>query len=194
MGGGINAPGMSPGNGVGAQNAATAAINQMLTNPNAAAGANGLGTAGGMTTGGIAGVASNYKGTSIKIYKTRQKYQEWEFIFSLNNQQNGAGQNRNPLQPGQNGLTPGQNGQPGQPPEWGSLGSNRLGRLRGLLRVLRGNPGIGTLGETRFLGRGEKWGQPALSTRRSSIALRLDVDALGQSRQSPLFARCIVPS
>jgi hypothetical protein len=111
---GINGPGMSPGNTVGAQNVATAAINNMLTNPNPAAGANGLGTAGGMTTGGIAGVASNYKGTSIKIYKTRQKYQEWEFIFSLNDQQNAGGQNRNPLQPGQNGLTPGQPGQPGQ--------------------------------------------------------------------------------
>lgn len=59
-----------------------------------------------MTTGGIAGVASNYKGTSIKLYGGRQKYQEWEFIFSLNNQQNGAGANRNPLQPGANGLTP----------------------------------------------------------------------------------------
>jgi len=111
---GTSAPGMSPGNSVGAQNAATAAINNMLTNPNPAAGANGLGTAGGMTTGGIAGVASMYKGTSIKIYGERQKYQEWEFIFSMNNQQNGAGQNRNPLQPGQNGLTPGQSGQPGQ--------------------------------------------------------------------------------
>jgi hypothetical protein len=105
---------MSPGNTVGAQNLATTAINNMLTNPNPAAGANGLGTAGGMTTGGIAGVASNYKGTSIKIYKTRQKYQEWEFIFSLNDQQNAGGQNRNPLQPGQNGLAPGQTGQPGQ--------------------------------------------------------------------------------
>jgi hypothetical protein len=104
----------SPGNSSGAQSAGLAAIQNMLTNPNPAQGANGLGTAGGMTTGGIAGVASTYKGTSIKIYKTRQKYQEWEFIFSLNSQQNGAGTNRNPLQPGQNGLTPGQNGQPGQ--------------------------------------------------------------------------------
>jgi hypothetical protein len=107
--------GMSPGNSVATQNAATTAINNMLTNPNPQAGANGLGTAGGMTTGGIAGVASNYKGTSIKIYKTRQKYQEWEFIFSLNDQQNGAGQNKNPLQPGQNGLNPTPNGTtPGQ--------------------------------------------------------------------------------
>jgi len=125
---GFTAPGMSPGNSVGAQNAATTAINNMLTNPNPQAGG-GLGTAGGMTTGGIAGVASNYKGTSIKIYGTRQKYQEWEFIFSLNNQQNGAGQNKNPLQPGQNGLNPQQNGSaPGQN---GSPGTSPIGSTTG---------------------------------------------------------------
>ena len=102
-------PGMSPGNSAGVQNAATAAIQNMLTNPNPQTGANGVGTAGGVQ-GGIAGVASNYKGTSIKIYGTRQKYQEWEFIFSLNSQQNGNGQNRNPLM--QNGTATGQ--PPGQ--------------------------------------------------------------------------------
>jgi len=120
-GGGVNLPGMSPGNSVGAQNAATAMIGQMLTNPNPQAGVGGLGTAGGMTTGGIAGVASNYKGTSIKIYKTKQKYQEWEFVFSLADQQNGAGQNRNPLG---NGTTGTPNGQPGTgQPGTGQMGS-----------------------------------------------------------------------
>ncbi len=120
---GINAPGINPANGVGAQATALAAINAVLTNPNPQAGA-ALGTANGMTTGGIAGVASNYKGTSIKIYGGRQKYQEWEFIFSLNNQQNGAGQNRNPLgnnnQGGPNGGAPGQPNGPGSPPPIGS--------------------------------------------------------------------------
>lgn len=104
---GMGGAGINPfGNGMGAQNVATQAINNMLTNPNPQAGG-GLGTSQGMTTGGIAGVASMYKGTSIKTYATRQKYQEWEFIFSLNNQQNGQNQNRNPLgspsQPGPNG-------------------------------------------------------------------------------------------
>ena len=114
---GIYAPGINPpGNGPVAQNPATQAINNMLTNPNPVAGANGLGTAGGMTAGGIAGVASNFKGPSIKTYNKRQKYQEWEFVFSLNDQQNLPGQNRNPLQPGQNGLTPGQNGALGTGP------------------------------------------------------------------------------
>jgi hypothetical protein len=122
QGGGINAPGVNaigntPTNGlvggISAQNPATAAINQMLTNPNPQAGAGGLGTSAGMQTNGIAGVASNFKGPSIKIYGGRQKYQEWEFIFSLTNGQGAPGQGRNPLTPGQNGLTPGQNGQQG---------------------------------------------------------------------------------
>ena len=30
---------------------------------------------------GIAGVATKYKGPSIKIYAERQKYQEWEFVY-----------------------------------------------------------------------------------------------------------------
>lgn len=110
--GGISAPGINPANGFG-QNPATQAINNQLTNPNPVAGANGLGTAGGMQSGGIAGVATNYKGTSIKTYNKRQKYQEWEFIFSLNDQTNGPPTGRNPLTPGQNGLGPGQNGAAG---------------------------------------------------------------------------------
>jgi hypothetical protein len=31
--------------------------------------------------GGIAGVATKFKGPSIKIYAERQKYQEWEFVY-----------------------------------------------------------------------------------------------------------------
>jgi hypothetical protein len=94
---------VNPITGVAPQNSATTAINQMLTNPNPVAG--GLGTSAGMTTGGIAGVASTFKGPSIKIYGTRQKYQEWEFIFSMNNQNGTNGQAKNPLgaQPGTQG-------------------------------------------------------------------------------------------
>jgi hypothetical protein len=111
--GGINAPGINAaGNGgpAGAQNAATSAINAMLTNPNPQPGVGGLGTSAGMTTGGIAGVASMYKGPSIKIYGGRQKYQEWEFIFKLDNGNGAGGQQANPLTPGQNGLNGPQNG------------------------------------------------------------------------------------
>jgi hypothetical protein len=119
--GGINAPGINPaGNGIAAQNAATQAIQSMLTNPNPQPGAGGLGTSAGMTSGGIAGVASMYKGPSIKIYGGRQKYQEWEFIFKLDNGNRAGGQQANPLTPGQNGLNPQNGGPGGTPPPAGS--------------------------------------------------------------------------
>jgi len=42
-------------------------------------------TAGGpLGPGGLVGVATTFKGASIKIYKDRQKYQEWEFLFDMN--------------------------------------------------------------------------------------------------------------
>jgi hypothetical protein len=131
--GGINAPGMNPaGNGIAAQNAATTAINNMIMNPNPQAGVGGVGGQPGMQ-GGIAGVASNYKGPSIKIYGGRQKYQEWEFIFSLNDGKNGVpGQGRNPLTPGQNGLTPAPNGTPGPAP---------IGSTTGTAPAAPANPG-----------------------------------------------------
>lgn len=113
--GGINAAGVNPlGNGIAAQNAATSAIQNMLTNPNPQPGVGGLGTSAGMTTGGIAGVASMYKGPSIKIYGGRQKYQEWEFVYKLDNGNRAGGQQANPLgTPGQNGLNPQNGAQPG---------------------------------------------------------------------------------
>ncbi len=120
--GGINAPGINPaGNGIAAQNQATAAIQAMITNPNPQAGM-GLGTSAGMTTGGIAGVASMYKGPSIKIYGGRQKYQEWEFIFKLDNGNGAGGARTNPLTPGQNGLNP-QNGTGTQPAAGSTTGT-----------------------------------------------------------------------
>ena len=111
--GGINAPGINPLGNNGAPgappNAATTLINNMLTNPNPQPGVGGLGTSAGMTTGGIAGVASMYKGPSIKIYDGRQKYQEWEFIFKLDNGNRAGGQQGNPPL-GQNGLNGPQSG------------------------------------------------------------------------------------
>ena len=71
-----------------------------------------------MTTGGIAGVASNYKGTSIKLYGGRQKYQEWEFIFSLNNQQNGAGAESESVAAG------GERADATEPAEWDESGAD----------------------------------------------------------------------
>jgi hypothetical protein len=71
---------------------------------------------------GIAGVASKHEGPSIKSYRERTKYQEWEFVFdpqtSRTTQQGGqlnpgqGNQNpQNPLQPNQPAAQP----SPGQP-------------------------------------------------------------------------------
>ncbi len=65
-------------------NPVVGAINGMLT------GASPAGQPGQNMSGGLAGVASLFKGPSIKIYNTQQKYQNWEFIFKLNNGQPGA--------------------------------------------------------------------------------------------------------
>ena len=39
----------------------------------------------GITGGGIAGVASKYEGSGIKIINDRKKYKEWEFIYDFKN-------------------------------------------------------------------------------------------------------------
>jgi hypothetical protein len=78
QGGGFNTAG-APGV---ANNQAINAINNALTQPASSAGSafnNNL-TGGGT---GLAGVASTNKGPSIKVYKERSKYSEWEFIFDL---------------------------------------------------------------------------------------------------------------
>jgi hypothetical protein len=102
----------NPGN----SNAALDAINNQLFRPNQAAGANGP-----VGSPGIAGVASKFEGPSIKAYRERTKFQEWEFVYepganqlgqagapAQNPQMNTNGQNQNGL--GQNGAgqTPGQ--------------------------------------------------------------------------------------
>lgn len=50
------------------------------------------GPGGVIGTAGIVGVASTFKGASIKVYKDRQKYQEWEFVFDLKSLVPGGGQ------------------------------------------------------------------------------------------------------
>ena len=120
-----------PGNNSG--NAALTAIDNALFRPNQAPAAGGTGSPG------IAGVASTFKGPSIKAYHERTKYQEWEFVYDPTTSQPGANQpglnqpglnqpglnqpglNQPGLnQPGLNqpGLNqPGQPGAPGQNPQ-----------------------------------------------------------------------------
>ena len=63
------------------------------------------GTSGGP---GIAGVASLYEGPSIKSYRERLKYQEWEFVYqpSQGGQTGAVPQQPNPLGNGAGGQTP----------------------------------------------------------------------------------------
>src|SRR5579872_7151615 len=98
-----------PGNNSG--NAALNAIDNALFRPNQAP------VAGPTGSPGIAGVASKFKGPSIKAYRERTKYQEWEFVYEPTTNQPGANQ------PGanQNGLNQNGANQPGQP---GAAGQN----------------------------------------------------------------------
>jgi hypothetical protein len=87
-------------------------INNMLRNPAATPPTqSSTDSASTMTSGATAlvGVASTLQAPSIKIYKTRQKYNEWEFVFEIKNAANSAAaQPVNPLQPnmGQSGSGP----------------------------------------------------------------------------------------
>jgi collagen type III alpha len=111
----------TPG-GAGGSNQAINLINQLLTQPRqppAGIGPNQQSTSGG----GLAGVASTYKGTTIKSYGDRTKYQEWEFVFQLNQQgtgiqvQPGTGPN------GSGGIPSGAPGAPGSPGSGGASGA-----------------------------------------------------------------------
>ncbi len=85
---GAPAPGSLPGAGTaggaglpgGTSNAGLDVINRLLTTPRTPPAGVGApqNNAGG---GGIAGVASTHTGPSIKVYKERSKYEEWEFVF-----------------------------------------------------------------------------------------------------------------
>jgi hypothetical protein len=86
----------------GAPNAALGIINQLLTTPRQPPAGIGAGANQQQVGGGIAGVASTSTGASIKRYKERGKYNEWEFTFEL----------QTAVPPGQAGQQPGQ--QPGQ--------------------------------------------------------------------------------
>jgi hypothetical protein len=106
-----------PSSAGNAPNAAVTAINDQLFRPNQPAGG-----AQSLATGGIAGVASTFDGPSIKIYRERSKYNEWEFVYNplANQPQLPTGPANNPLgQPGQQptgAANPNPFGQPGQQP------------------------------------------------------------------------------
>ena len=96
----------------GQPNPALQAINNQLFRPTQAGPAAGVANA----QPGIAGVASKHEGPSIKSYRERTKYQEWEFVFDpATKGPNQANPNQaNPNQPGQGQAGQGLQGQ-GQP-------------------------------------------------------------------------------
>jgi hypothetical protein len=102
------------GSTVPSTNAGINAINQLLTTPRQPPPGIGPTAATNQTVGGgIAGVASTFKGPTIKTYGDRMKFEEWEFIWQLPQQQGIPGAGANPLQNGQNGNNPAA-AQPGQ--------------------------------------------------------------------------------
>ncbi len=116
-------PGVPGAPGAASSNQAISLINNLLTTPRQPPTSVGQQPTAG---GGLAGVASTYKGASIKSYGDRTKYQEWEFVFQLNPQ----GTLQAPQGPGQNGQPSGGILSPGsQPPLAGGTtsGSTSLG-------------------------------------------------------------------
>jgi hypothetical protein len=103
-----------PGNNT--SNPALNALDNALFRPNQAA------AAGPSGSPGIAGVASKFKGPSIKAYREKTKYQEWEFVYEPTTNQPGANQpglNQGGLNQG--GLNQaGQTGAAGQNPQQNS--------------------------------------------------------------------------
>jgi type II secretory pathway pseudopilin PulG len=65
----------------GTANAGLDVINRLLTTPRAPPAGVGAPQNNAVGGGGIAGVASTHTGPSIKVYKERSKYEEWEFVF-----------------------------------------------------------------------------------------------------------------
>ena len=95
---GMGSRGPGPGQGSGARGMQTGIGIGQMTAPGRTSGPGGSGgTSGGTTysttpSGGIVGVASKNTGQSIKIYKDKQRYNEWQFIgMELSQQAGGPG-------------------------------------------------------------------------------------------------------
>ncbi len=112
----LQSGGIQPAGGAIPQNPAVAQINDMLRTPRVDQNVSTTNNPA-FGAGGIAGFASTYNAPSIKVYKDRQRYNEWEFIFApgqnqqipgrQNNQQNTNGQsNTQPNNAQPNSLAP----------------------------------------------------------------------------------------
>ena len=92
------------------------------------------GQGGDVPNGGIIGVTSKSKATSIRLYNGRTHYNEWQFIFVQQQQPQAPGAPGAPGQPGRGGappVGPGQNGRGGQLPPSGFQGVQGRGQNQG---------------------------------------------------------------
>jgi type II secretory pathway pseudopilin PulG len=136
---GQNAPGTQPGGGRGATTPGGQTTSPSTSMPTAPAPAPTLGGsptatgaplgAGGSTlgvSGGLMGVTSKSKDKSIRLYKGRSHYNEWQFTYTQPTAAPGAGAPG--TAPGQRGQGPGRSGGPGQPQPQGTSPFGRGGR------------------------------------------------------------------
>jgi hypothetical protein len=107
----------------GAPNQAVNVIQNLLTTPRQPPASLSTSSSGGGGTA-IAGVASKYEGSGIKIINDHKKYKEWEFVYDFKNdtgrqgavpglQQQPAQQPGSPTTPGTAPVTPATGGTPG---------------------------------------------------------------------------------
>ena len=81
------------------------------------------------TSGPIIGVASKNTGESIRIYKGKQRYNEWQFMgIEFSSTPGGGGQGGPPGMPGAPGSRGMQGGQRGGGSRSGNQGGSRMGR------------------------------------------------------------------
>lgn len=100
---GFGQPGQSTGGAGPAQ-----MINNLLTQPRPGGMPQGVG-GGAMVMGGLAGVASTYKGHAIRRYNEQDEYQKWEFFYDTTQDYGSRTPNMvNTLNPNQQ-QTPGMN-------------------------------------------------------------------------------------
>ncbi|MGE3956330.1 MAG: hypothetical protein AB7H96_06385 [Vicinamibacterales bacterium] len=113
---------LAPGGGLSAQPPRPGAPNPTPAQGGTAGFVIGAQPSGRGGAGGVIGVASKSKDTSIRIYNGRSKYNEWQFIF-VQQQAPGAGA------PGQRGAGPGGGpGGRGAQPQPGGVGGGARGR------------------------------------------------------------------
>ncbi len=175
-GGGLQSGGFNPGQTAGGINPQAGQNNAFSNNfglngpSNIQQNAPG-GMGGTQMGGGIAGVASEFKGPTIKIYNDRKKYNEWEFVYDQSKDKGLAGVQRGGGAPGtpagQMGSMPPGPGQPGSAfggnSNGSAFGGNSNGSAFGSGGSTFGSPGgsaFGSPGGSAFGSQQSGFGQP----------------------------------